>query len=617
MKFAKELDENAVPEWKEKYIDYKGAKKKLKNVERAYRNADKSPGSVLPAPFASSLRDAPVFSFLNRKLSNAEPPVTTNPPLRLTRSRSEASSAVRDETASRSSPRPIPVNERSPLRTKEEVTGPGGQPMRRYGSIIGTPPEDGLTTVSTRQDPVSLLELPLAALDPEQPKHVQKRDIANDPDYDRPVSPGSPAGPSPMQSNTATQTSTEPLKDRPPSALSAPKLRRLFHQKRTNSMPGDTRPFMRRMFPAAGTQANKNDQDDIALEAYREIDFRQEEFFQYLDKQLGKVDKFYSSKEEEATQRLKALREQLHVLRDQRWEEIVAQEMHQREAARKAQKHEQQEADRRPSRAWMAPVDNAVTHIDNAWDRMRGSYVGPTSRKMEELASPVIPSRINRPPDRQDYVRRPHSGDVPYRSAKRRLKTALAEFYRSLELLKSYALLNRTGFRKINKKYDKTVNARPTLQYMDKVNKSHFVNSDVLDSHIHATEDLYARYFERGNHKVAVNKLRSKIARAEDFTGSIWRQGVLVSGGCVFAIEGLVYGILDLYSDDPFVYTEASYLLQLYAGYFFMVLLAGLFVLDARVFEKNRVNYQFVFEYNRPLNWRQLSEVSVIETGKA
>ncbi|QIX02528.1 hypothetical protein AMS68_008045 [Peltaster fructicola] len=604
MKFAKELDENAVPEWKSQYLNYKIAKKKLKAVERALRSADKTP-NTLPTPFSSSLRDAPVFSFLQRKPDDN----TNDSPLRLTRSRSEASNArPSNESVARSTPRPIPVNERSPLRQAEDVTTKSGQPMRRYGSIIGTPPEhDDLTmTRSNQVKPVSLLELPGAALDPNKPKHVQPQD---DPEYDRPLSPGSPHIPPASQlAHTGNAYKVTKPQDHP-NALAAPRLRQLFRKDRTSSMPSDSRPFVKRMFSISGPVTKPRNQD-VALEAYREVDFRTEEFFLYLDKQLEKVESFYSAKETEATERLLAIREQLHILRDRRWQEIVAHEERQR-AERGPSTRTSAEVnpkDRRLS-SWMAPVDNAVTHMDNAWDRVRGSYVGKTSRRMEELASPIIPSSF-KPEDLQDYVRRPISKDVPYRIAKRKLKMALAEFYRALELLKSYSLLNRTAFRKINKKYDKTVNAHPPMRYMEKVNKSHFVNSDVVDGQLHAVEDLYARYFERGNHKVAVTKLRSKIARAEDYTGSIWRQGVLLAAGSVFAVEGLVYGILDLYQgDNEYEFQRASYLLQLYAGYFFIVLLSAFFVLDARIFEKNKVNYQFVFEFVRPINWRQLSEI--------
>jgi SPX domain protein involved in polyphosphate accumulation len=48
MKFAKELEENLVAEWKEKYLDYKGGKKKLKAVSRAVRNADKPASHAWP-----------------------------------------------------------------------------------------------------------------------------------------------------------------------------------------------------------------------------------------------------------------------------------------------------------------------------------------------------------------------------------------------------------------------------------------------------------------------------------------------------------------------------------------------------------------------------------------
>ena len=311
-------------------------------------------------------------------------------------------------------------------------------------------------------------------------------------------------------------------------------------------------------------------QDDIALSAYREVDVRQAEFFMFLDREMEKIEDFYKTQENEATERLKLLRYQLHTLRDQRMEEILF-------ATARNGVHSQ-DTGHVPNglasrNSTLGGEDSQLlkkggSNKKNAWykpangipGRKKDPEASKTFQAMKNLGTPSGPRPME---DHKDYVRRRGQSDVPYRTAKRKLKIALAEYYRGLELLKSYALLNRTAFRKINKKFDKTINARPSGRYMsEKVNEAYFVKSTVLDGHIQAVEDLYARYFERGNHKVAVGKLRAKIARAGDYTGSVFRNGLLLATGTVFGIEGLVYGTELLWDTNPEIASHTTYLLQ-------------------------------------------------------
>ena len=353
-----------------------------------------------------------------------------------------------------------------------------------------------------------------------------------------------------------------------------PKHKRFLRPRRTVSTPNGAGPtarprFLRRIFSSSNPASPAG---DVPLEAYRVYDEKQADFFKFLDAELNKIETFYKTKEAEANKRLQTLRDQLHMMRDRRMEEI----RQEHEAKRKAkERHEQQAAGHenlppfhqmahnRPRSAalrWMQPIESAIG--------IGPSRIGKTSKALQNLGSPTGPKAqslpdSSRPEAWRDFTRRPTHPDIPYGAAKRKLKLALQEYYRGLELLKSYALLNRTAFRKINKKYDKAVKARPTQRYMaDKVNKSWFVQSEVLDHQIVAVEDLYARYFERGNHKVAVGKLRSKASKATDYTGSVFRSGMLIAGAAVFGIQGVVYGAEHLANPDPSIRIQTSYLLQ-------------------------------------------------------
>lgn len=322
---------------------------------------------------------------------------------------------------------------------------------------------------------------------------------------------------------------------------------------------------------------------------------REHEFFEFLDSELDKVETFYKMKEEQAGQRLTVLRLQLHEMRNRRIQEMA--------------EDTYREEDVPPD----GPRENGNGKMNGYFDPIKAKIFrpGPNSKALQNMSrTPIVDGMIAGDAAR-DYIRRPQDHEVSYRTAKRKLKLAMQEFYRGLELLKSYALLNRTAFRKLNKKYDKAVNARPPYRYLnEKVNQAWFVNSDVLEGHIRAVEDLYARYFERGNHKLAAGKLRSLSRKPDDQSSRTFQNGLLIGTGAVFGIQGVIYGAQLLWHDDPTVRQQTSYLLQIYGGYFLMIYILGWFCVDCLIWNQNKVNYPFIFEFDQRhrLDWRELAQ---------
>lgn len=449
--------------------------------------------------------------------------------------------------------------------------------LTNYGSIIPSPP--------TQPNPVlfhpSSLELPDPILSPEGDSYARHNRAWRRSRLNPNITPVGVNTSGPYKFNIPpTPTRTE---------LSIPTERRShFWPRRGSSTTGGFSsparpppPLIRRIFSTAGLDSPQS--VDIPMEAYKEFDARQADFLKFLDKELNKIETFYKMKETEAGERLRILRQQLHEMRDRRLGELLMIQ-NAKNLAKRDQGHvdsdngegssNENRGNERFSAAlkWIQPLESVIggPHIgknSKALEAMGGSSSGTPS----ELRQGGGPSNTD---SWRDFTRRPHQqrpphhDDVPYRSAKRKLRLALQEFYRGLELLKSYALLNRTAFRKINKKYDKAVRARPTGRYMsEKVNKAWFVQSEVLEGQIVAVEDLYARYFERGNHKIAVGKLRTKHTRAEDYTGSIFRNGLLISAGLVFGMQGVIRGALLLSSDNDMERNNASYLLQVIGPY--------------------------------------------------
>lgn len=568
MKFAKELEQELVPEWRAKYLDYKTGKKKVKAISRALQRESRS--NYQPLTFrraATGLGDQP-FSY-------------PRSPFR--------SSTVRSNPNLPSIPQSSPTGkaERQPLKSPS-TRFPGSHGS--YGSIGPTPPSD-----NPQASDLASLKLPDPAIDPsEAPVLAEQNSLlegdtkGHSPVIFRQDAVDTGSG-SPANRRSSTWSMGSSAASRHGTAQGTPSLRR--------------RPsFLKRVFSIPEYESpGRNSQG----EQLSEVEQREDEFFAFLDSSLSKIESFYKTKETEATDRLKTLRQQLHIMGDQRIQEVLAAKN--AFAANGKGKNQANGSGGDHGTILKNPIKG------------RGN-IGKNSDALQHLASPAAlqPNDAESVTLRRDFMRRPEpaqTNEVPYRTAKRKLKLALQEFYRGLELLKSYAYLNRTAFRKINKKYDKVTNSRPTMRYMsEKVNKAWFVQSDIVDSLMVTVEDLYTRYFERGNHKIAVSKLRHTGLKPGDYSPNTFRVGLLLMGGILFGIQALVYAAQHLHHPDPVVKSKTSYLLQIYGGFFLVIFHFLLFCLDCMIWTRSKINYVFVFEFDtrHALDWRQLLEIPSI-----
>ena len=313
------------------------------------------------------------------------------------------------------------------------------------------------------------------------------------------------------------------------------------------------------------SSAKISTQEDIQLEASREYDRRQADFFHSLDLELQKIEAFYCEKERESLERLDTLRNQLCLLQDLRHNEV----------RRNGKKNKDKYAGlkvRSQSNTVAArgnETGTAYTCSRPWYNNIKQNSQEPGGKARDHNIDLASLSRSHSEPQlaglysQSDYVRSIKSADISYKAARRALKYALIEYYRSLELLRAYALLNGTGFRKITKKYNKTLETEPSDWYMlERVNKARFVDSNIVDSLMRTAEDLYAKYFENGNRKVALAKLKSKSSRHGNYGSSNFRNGMTLAAGLILGVEGLANGLQFLDDRDEMFATRTSLVLQ-------------------------------------------------------
>ncbi|KAI0319243.1 SPX domain-containing protein [Amylostereum chailletii] len=260
-------------------------------------------------------------------------------------------------------------------------------------------------------------------------------------------------------------------------------------------------------------------------------------FFSKLDRELDKVEQFYIARETEAKERSAILRTQLTELKDHR---RLYHELHSNSIKKWAS----------------AILPSSAERSSEAASRKFYQFTGRARRKIQrrpkaegsrevdlemDLAAPDG-TKTPRTQAREEHTMSKFRLDPDeYQRARKRLKKAVLEYYRGLETLNNYRILNLTGFRKALKKFEKATKIPVQEVYMkEKVDTSAFSSGDIVQQILKDMEDQFAARFARGDKKRAMVRLRA-LSSHKSHHYSTFRTGLALG----LAIPAFAYGLYE------------------------------------------------------------------------
>ncbi|KAI3608133.1 signal transduction protein [Moniliophthora roreri] len=345
-------------------------------------------------------------------------------------------------------------------------------------------------------------------------------------------------------------------------------------------------------------------------------------FFKALDHELEKVENFYLDREKEMRARTLVIEDQLNELiqhrqrfhaaraRRRRWSDLT----HDLFAVIKPGLKQNQ----------VQKLDSSLV-TESVLENEDLTNIGSSSKKTGK--NDQSPPSGSHPESGNDRNGKGHTLDPDeYRNAKKKLKKAVLEHYRGLELLHNYRVLNITGFRKALKKFEKVTKvvrfrlsslgyisrcARqiPAQQaYMsEKVETSTFASDKAVRTMMTEMEELYTSRFAHGDKKRAMAALRgTSLRKTHHF--STFRSGVMLG----LAIPALVSGIYESFQPETREEIEGwDGLLFAYAILVVPVVFTLLVGLNLLVWSRSRINYAFIFELDTRtrLDYREYFEL--------
>ena len=182
---------------------------------------------------------------------------------------------------------------------------------------------------------------------------------------------------------------------------------------------------------------------------------------------------------------------------------------------------------------------------------------------------------------------------------KKETKRLLRDFYQLNEFLENYQKLNKIGFVKIIKKYDKKNDTYLSNEILDYYLTDNVFNdktyTEFLDKILIQTIELV------GNRKNALHFLgRSSKPKQDEFT--FFKSGIYIG----LSIMMIALSIIKIVTDGLTSGIWYS-IMYIYLGMFIIILSLFGFSIDVYIWRKFRINYIFIFELNwgDTLTWKQ------------
>ncbi|KAJ2779756.1 Signal transduction protein [Coemansia javaensis] len=181
------------------------------------------------------------------------------------------------------------------------------------------------------------------------------------------------------------------------------------------------------------------------------------------------------------------------------------------------------------------------------------------------------------------------------RAARAKIKRAILELHRGIDLLKNYRILCYTALIKALKKYQKAARwCAGTDWFLNQIDTCYIATSERLNAMGADLEALFIERYAGGSRRRGMDKLR--VVPADTDSGhqaGIFRSGIML-GLAGPLIARAIYEANLLSNEQRVPYHRQ--LLQIYGSIFLVLLFLLLFSLNIMAWVRTHINYRFIFE---------------------